>query len=323
MIIITGALGFIGSCLVSFFNQKGYSNIIAVDDFTKVYKAENLHNKDIQEIVERDNLENWLELNGKNIDFIFHVGARTDTTEFNQECLNKLNFEYTKMVWTKCIEYDIPIIFASSAATYGLGEYGFIDNHDIVKNLKPLNPYGESKNNFDKWALSQNKKPKFWTGLKFFNVYGPNEYHKSRMASVILHLFNQINECGKVSLFRSHNSNYANGEQKRDFIFVKDLLNIIFFLFSNKKHVDNGLYNVGTGKARTFNDLAKALFNELKIPIDIDYIDTPSDIRDKYQYFTQADMSKLRKIGYNTEFTELEDGISDYVKNYLTTSKYF
>lgn len=323
MIIITGALGFIGSCLVSLFNQKGYSNIIAVDDFSKLYKSKNLYNKDIHERVERDELENWLARNGQNIDYFIHVGARTDTTEFNYECLDRLNFDYSKMVWANCIKFNIPLIYASSAATYGLGEYGFADNHDIVTNLKPLNPYGESKNNFDKWVLSQNKKPKFWTGLKFFNVYGPNEYHKSRMASVILHLFNQINECGKVSLFRSHNPNYANGEQKRDFIFVKDLLNIIFFLFSNTKKLESGLYNVGTGKARTFNDLAKALFYELKIPINLDYINTPSDIRDKYQYFTEADMSKLRKAGYNTEFTELEDGISDYVKNYLSTTKYF
>lgn len=323
MIVITGALGFIGSCLTTFFNEKGFLNIIGVDDFSKENKYKNLQGKKLQEKVERSQLEDWLKINGKNVTFIIHIGARTDTAEFDYELLDRLNLNYTKMIWNSCVEYDIPLIYASSAATYGLGEYGFTDSHELVEKLRPLNPYGDSKNEFDKWALRQSKEPRFWAGLKFFNVYGPNEYHKGRMASVILHFFNQIMESKAVKLFRSHNPNYANGEQKRDFIFVKDVLDIIYFLFSNIDSVDNGLYNTGTGNARTFNDLAKALFKELNLPSNISYMDTPEDIRDKYQYFTEADMNKLINAGYNKKFTELEEGIAEYVNNYLKTSKYF
>lgn len=323
MIVITGALGFIGSCLVSFYNKKGYTDIIAVDDFSQVKKHPNLVGKVIREKVERQNLKRWLAKNGKNVNFMFHIGARTDTTEFDTALLDRLNLNYTKMVWEACIQFNIPLIYASSAATYGLGEYGFKDNHGIVPKLKPLNPYGRSKNDFDKWALSQSQQPIFWAGLKFFNVYGPNEYHKGRMASVIFHFFHQIQNNKSVKLFRSHNPAYANGEQKRDFIYVKDVLSIIDHLHINFKNIRSGLYNVGTGKARTFNDLAASLFKTLQLPTDIQYIDTPKILRKQYQYFTEANMAKLKSIDYSKSFTTLELGINDYINNFLNNLMYF
>jgi ADP-L-glycero-D-manno-heptose 6-epimerase len=202
-----------------------------------------------------------------------------------------------------------------------MGEHGYHDDHELVEKLKPLNPYGESKNEFDKWVLKQTSFPPFWAGLKFFNVYGPNEYHKGRMASVIFHAFYQIKETGKVKLFRSHHPQFKDGEQLRDFIYVKDVVDVIHFLMEQKP--PSGLYNVGTGKARTFLDLAKSTFSALDLKPKIELIDTPADIRDKYQYFTEADMSKLRKAGYKKPFTTLEKGIDDYVKNYLLPEKYF
>jgi ADP-L-glycero-D-manno-heptose 6-epimerase len=214
------------------------------------------------------------------------------------------------------VEYGLPMIYASSAATYGNGENGYIDSHEIIPTLKPLNPYGESKNDFDKWVLLQENKPYFWAGLKFFNVYGPNEYHKTRMASVVFHAFHQIGKTGKMNLFRSHNPDYQDGKQLRDFIYVKDVIKVCFFLMLQKKHP--GIYNLGTGKARSFYDLASATFRAMKVDENIGFIDTPEDIREKYQYFTEADMNKLRSIGYSAPFYSLEDGILDYVQGYLT-----
>jgi ADP-L-glycero-D-manno-heptose 6-epimerase len=212
------------------------------------------------------------------------------------------------------------LLYASSAATYGMGEFGYEDRHDIVAKLKPLNPYGKSKNEFDKWVLSQHETPPFWAGLKFFNVYGPNEYHKGRMASVIFHAFNQIQEHGFVKLFRSHHPDYKDGEQLRDFIYVKDVINVMLFMM--KQHPESGLYNLGTGKARTFIDLAKATFAGMDKKPDIRFIDTPEDIRNKYQYFTEARMEKLRNQGYENRFYSLEEGVGDYVRNYLAEKKY-
>ena len=212
------------------------------------------------------------------------------------------------------------MIYASSAATYGLGELGYDDDETKIHLLKPLNPYGDSKNDFDKWALTQKQTPPHWHGLKFFNVYGPNEYHKARMASVIFHSFNQIKNAGKVKLFRSHNPNYNDGGQLRDFVYVKDVVNVIWFLYS--KNPKNGIYNLGSGKARTFLDLAKATFHALNLEPNIEFIDTPIDIRDKYQYFTEANMKKLISVGYSQPFTTLENGVSDYVKKYLDKGKY-
>jgi len=316
MIIVTGAAGFIGSCLIKKLNSENFNAIIAVDKFTNPDKKRNLKDAKIQEYVDRDQFMSWLDKNNELVEFLFHIGARTDTTEMDTVLFNKLNTQYTKDVWTRCIKFQIPLVYASSAATYGLGENDYDDDESKIKLLKPLNPYGQSKQDFDVWALGQKDKPFFWAGLKFFNVYGPNEYHKGRMASVIWHAFNQINKTEKMKLFRSHNPDFKDGEQMRDFVYVKDVVEVCSFLMHHRKN--SGIYNLGSGKARTFLDLTKAVFNGLGKKEQIEFIDTPADIRDKYQYFTEANMSKLQRIGYNKPFHSLEAGTIDYVKNYLS-----
>lgn len=321
MIIITGAAGFIGSCLCAYLNQQGYKDLILVDDFSHPEKVPNLLGKQFSKQVHRDKLFQFIDENQRFIQFVFHLGARTDTTEFDTAIFDRLNVNYSKDVWKKCVQYGLPLVYASSAATYGLGEFGYNDSHEIVDELKPLNPYGISKNDFDSWALKQEEAPYFWAGLKFFNVYGPNEYHKGRMASVIFHAFNQIAKTGKMNLFRSHNPDYTDGGQMRDFVYVKDLVQVCEFLMLHRKN--SGLYNLGTGKARTFKDLVSATFAAMNQKENIGFIDTPSDIRDKYQYFTEANMQKLQSIGYTKPFYELEAGVTDYVKNYLFTTSYY
>ncbi|TAG03785.1 MAG: ADP-glyceromanno-heptose 6-epimerase [Cytophagia bacterium] len=321
MIVVTGAAGFIGSCLISYLNQNNFKAIIAVDDFSKLDKKNNYQNKNIQEFVERNVFFEWLDKNYKQVEFIFHIGARTDTTEFNIEIFNELNLDYTKKVWKSCIDYQIPLVYASSAATYGNGENGYDDDESKINQLVPLNPYGDSKNDFDKWALAQKEQPFFWAGLKFFNVYGPNEFHKNRMASVIWHAFQQIQKTGKMNLFRSHHPDFRDGEQMRDFVYVKDVIKVCYFLMHHRKN--SGIYNLGSGKARTFLDLVKNTFKAMNIEESISFIDTPLDIRDKYQYFTEANMQKLTDIGYKEGFYSLEEGIDDYVKNYLLPYQYF
>jgi ADP-L-glycero-D-manno-heptose 6-epimerase len=321
MIIVTGAAGFIGSCLVSKLNQEGYKDIVIVDDFSHAEKMKNLEGKIYSQKVHRDEFIQWLKENQRLVQFIFHIGARTNTTEFNKDIFDKLNLNYTKDLWNVCVEFGLPLVYASSAATYGLGEHGYDDNESVIDQLKPLNPYGDSKNDFDKWAIKQNKKPYFWAGLKFFNVYGPNEFHKGRMASVIFHAFNQIQEKGQVKLFRSHNPNFKDGEQLRDFVYVKDVVEVCLFLLNHRK--DSGIYNLGSGKARTFLDLVKNTFIGVSKEPNIDFVDTPIDIRDKYQYFTEANMSKLKSIGYSKPFHTLEEGVQDYVKNHLVGKRYY
>lgn len=321
MIVVTGAAGFIGSCLVGKMNTKGFEDIVIVDDFSNQKKNKNFDDKKFKEQVHREEFIDWLNVNNATVDFIFHIGARTDTAEFDMSIFEKLNINYSKDIWKACTQYKIPLIYASSAATYGLGEYGYDDDHSIVEKLKPLNPYGESKNIFDIWALKQSEKPPFWAGIKFFNVYGPNEYHKNRMASVIIHAYKQILETGKVKLFRSHNPKFKDGEQLRDFIYVKDLVNVLCFLKDHREQ--SGLYNLGTGVARSFLDLAKATFKALNKEENIEYIDTPVDIRNKYQYFTEANMKKLRSIGYDAPFYTLEAGIREYVQGYLNRNSYY
>ena len=321
MIIVTGAAGFIGSCLIGRLNQENFNFIIAVDDFSDVDKLPNLEGKKIQERVNRDDFFDWLDQNYHEVEFLFHIGARTDTTEFDRSIFDRLNLNYSKKIWEKCIQYQIPLVYASSAATYGLGELGYDDNESLIPQLKPLNPYGDSKNDFDIWALEQENKPFFWAGLKFFNVYGPNEYHKGRMASVIFHTYHQIQKTGSMRLFKSHNPDFKDGEQMRDFVYVKDVIEVCLFLMHHRRN--SGIYNLGSGKARTFLDLAKNTFKNSEVTPDISFIDTPADIRDKYQYFTEANMSKMRSIGYSKPFHSLEDGIADYVKNYLIPEKMY
>ncbi len=327
-IVVTGAAGFIGSCFVSFLNDSGYSNLILVDDFTDSEKEHNLSGKKFTIKVEREIFFDWLEKQQPNIEFVYHIGARTDTTEFDYSIHEHLNVEYSKKIWKYCTVNKIPLVYASSAATYGLGELGYKDSHGIIDDLKPLNPYGISKNEFDKWAIRQGEQsPSAWAGLKFFNVYGPNEYHKARMASVIFHSYNQIIEKGFVKLFKSHKKEFKDGEQLRDFIYVKDVLKICYWFLESwkkdKKNFISGIYNVGTGKARSFNDLVKATFKGLDCNPEIEYIDMPEDIRNTYQYYTQAEMQKIKDMGYNEKIFSLEEGVEDYVRNYLSKNKYY
>jgi len=330
VILVTGAAGFIGSCMVGYLNRKGYSNIIIVDEFDDENKKPNYEDKKIIARIDRNELFDWLTDHPMKIDFVFHLGARTDTTEFDYAILEKLNVDFSKKIWSYCVEKNIPLVYASSAATYGDGELGYKDDHNLPYKLNPLNPYGKSKNEFDKWALEESQKskvkskrsiPPSWYGLKFFNVYGPNEYHKNRMASVIFHSFNQIKSSGKVKLFKSHKPEYKDGEQLRDFVYVKDVVDICYWLMNEKPA--SGLYNLGTGKARTFKDLVTAIFKSLDKEPVIEFIDTPLDIRDKYQYFTEADMNKLRNAGYKEDFYSLEEGVETYVKNFLIEKKYY
>jgi ADP-L-glycero-D-manno-heptose 6-epimerase len=326
-IIITGAAGFIGSCLVSFLNNEGYNNLILVDDFSQKVKNSNLKNKKFFKKIEREFFFEWLQNEKPKIDFVYHIGARTDTTEFDYSIHEHLNLEYSKMMWMYCSGNNIPLVYASSAATYGAGELGYKDDESIIEKLQPLNPYGVSKNEFDKWTLKQRDTPPAWAGLKFFNVYGPNEYHKARMASVIFHSYNQIDKKGFVQLFRSHKPRFKDGEQLRDFIYVKDVLKICFWFLDGWQKSPNsfisGIYNVGTGEARSFNDLVKATFSAMDLNAEIQYIDMPEDIRNTYQYYTQAEMQKIKTAGYNEKMYSLEKGINDYIRNYLSKNKYY
>ena len=321
MIVITGAEGFIGSCLVAKLNENNYNDLVLVDDFDTWPKRNlNLLNKKYTAKVERKVFIDWLKQNANQVQFVFHIGARTDTTETDAAIFKELNYDFSISLWNTCVAEGIAMVYASSAATYGEGENGYDDDESKISKLKPLNLYGKSKNDFDLWAINQTKQPYFWAGLKFFNVFGPNEYHKGRMASVVYHAYNQIQESAQVNLFKSYRKDYKDGEQMRDFIYVKDLCDVCLFLMENRKHC--GIYNLGFGKARTWNDLANAIFVSLNLKPQINYIPIPEDIRDKYQYFTEANMEKLRKIGYSKSFTSIEDACNDYVTNYLKTNGY-
>jgi ADP-L-glycero-D-manno-heptose 6-epimerase len=323
-IVITGAAGFIGSCLTGFLNEKGFDQLILVDEFSRLDKVHNLEKKKFIHQIERDDFFQWLDDKKPAISFVFHLGARTDTTEFDYAVHERLNLEYSQRVWDFCMLKQIPLLYASSAATYGSGDLGYNDDHELPFRLHPLNPYGISKNEFDKWAIAQHSQPPFWAGLKFFNVYGPNEYHKGRMASVIWHAYNQIKKSGTVKLFKSHRPDFKDGQQLRDFIYVKDILKVCFWMMEHYEKIHgNGLYNLGTGKARTFEDLVRATFSGVGEQVQIIYIDMPEDIRDKYQYFTEARMEKLMSVGYKEPFFSLEAGVTDYVKNYLSNENYY
>jgi ADP-L-glycero-D-manno-heptose 6-epimerase len=315
MIVVTGAAGFIGSNLVTGLNRAGYKDLILVDDFSHREKERNYAGKGYSELVDRKVFQSWVEKNHRQVQMIIHLGARTDTTEFSWEVFRELNVDYSRRVFSQCVEFGLPLIYASSAATYGLGEHGYSDSHEVVAHLEPMNPYGRSKQAFDTWVLEQERKPFFWAGLKFFNVYGPNEYHKGRMASVVYHAYKQIKETGEMKLFRSHDPRFRDGEQSRDFVYVKDVVDVIIFMMERRPA--SGLFNLGTGKASPFIDLVNYTFRAMEKEPSVTFIDTPADIRDKYQYFTEAEMNKLRDAGYDRKFTSLESGVFDYVCNFL------
>lgn len=319
--VVTGAAGFIGSVVAKSLYKAGVQKILIADDFSRDDKNKNFSTLPYLEQVHRDDLPEWIAQHYQEVETIVHLGARTDTAEFDKSIFDRLNLNYSKNIWAICTRFGIPFIYASSAATYGAGELGYRDDHTLIPSLKPLNPYGESKNEFDQFVLTQNDTPPNWYGFKFFNVYGPNEYHKARMASVVFHGFHQMKEKGEIRLFRSHRSDYNDGQQLRDFIYVKDIARVIEWFIAHRPQ--NGIYNLGTGKARSFYDLAKNVFIASSIEPNIGFINMPEDIRDKYQYFTEADMEKIRKAGYSNDFSSLEEGISDYVKIYLSNLRYF
>ncbi len=316
-IIITGAAGFIGSCLVAYLNDAAYQNLVIADDFSRTDKKPNWAQKHFSDRIDRNDLPAWIENHAGNIEFIFHLGARTDTTETDEALFNRMNLDYTKSIWKLCVAHHIPLVYASSAATYGDGAFGYSDDEAVIPKLKPLNAYGRSKQAFDLWALAQHEKPPFWAGLKFFNVFGPNEYHKGRMASVIFHAFKQIQQQGYVNLFKSHRPDYADGEQSRDFVYVMDVVKVCFWLFQHQQTVLPGIYNLGSGMARSFNDLARSVFSALGQKPDIRFIDTPEDIRASYQYYSCASMEKLKHAGYSDSFSSLEEAAKEYVQHFL------
>lgn len=323
MIVVTGAFGFIGSYLVGRLNELGLGNdLILVDDFSRKDKEANLLHKTWREKVERDVFILWFQQHAGDVDFVFHLGARTDTTETDTLLFDRLNLQFSKDVWNICAQNNIPLVYASSAATYGNGSLGFDDDEHLIPQLQPLNPYGWSKQHFDVWALQQELAPPKWVGLKFFNVYGPNEYHKGRMASVIMHSFNKIRAQGKMSLFRSHKAGIEDGHQSRDFIYVKDIVSMCTGIME-RNDIMNGIYNAGTGKARTFLDLTLNTFYAMGVEPKIEFIDTPMDIRDTYQYFTEANMEKWFAQFPYMSFTSLEAGVDEYVKKYLNINSYY
>ena len=315
MYIVTGGAGFIGSCVVRTLNDSGIDDIVIVDNIASTDKWMNIRNKKYLKYVNKNDFLAELPTY-EGVDAIIHMGACSSTTEKDFDYLWKNNFEYTKALWNYCARKQISFIYASSAATYGDGKQGFDDNIDIDL-LRPLNGYGYSKQLFDLWVKHQAKEfPKQYVGLKFFNVYGPNEYYKGSMASMVFHGYNQIRESGQIKLFKSYDTNYKDGEQLRDFVYVKDVCSVIMWLLQNPGV--SGLFNVGTGRARSFRELAEAIFHAMELETNICYIDMPEQLRSKYQYFTQAETNKLREAGYDKDFIGLDVGVKDYVLRYLS-----
>lgn len=320
MIVVTGGAGFIGSAIVWRLNTLGEEKIIIVDELGKDEKWKNLIGLNFNDFINKHEFIEKIDsgLNFK-IDSIIHMGANSSTTEKDADHLIKNNYEYTKTLAEYSLKNNVRFIYASSAATYGDGSSGFNDDESTFHTLRPLNMYGYSKSLFDLWAIKNNVTNKI-TGIKYFNVYGPNEYHKGDMRSVVHKAFEQIRDHGKVKLFKSKNAAYKDGEQMRDFVYVKDAIDMTLF-FLDKKNT-NGIFNVGAGKARTWNDLVKSIFTALNKELKIEYIDLPDHLSDKYQYFTEANIEKINNAGYKKPLTPLEDGVNDYVKNYLLKRVY-
>ncbi|MDD5011129.1 MAG: ADP-glyceromanno-heptose 6-epimerase [Phycisphaerae bacterium] len=321
MIVITGGAGFIGSALAAALNARGRRDILIVDTASDAGDCPNLRNLSFADyICASDFLSQITTDKFKSpVEAVFHLGACSSTTEMDVEFLTKNNVEYSKSVAAFALDKKARLVHASSAATYGDGSKGFSDDHSKLRGLEPLNPYGKSKQAFDLWALDKGLLEKI-VSLKYFNVFGPNEYHKADMRSFVLKGYEQIRQTGKVKLFKSQNPDYKDGCQMRDFLYVKDAVDMTLFFLDNKKA--NGVFNIGAGKARTWLDLAGALFAAMNLKPNIEFIDMPEILRDKYQYFTQADISKIRTAGYNNQITSLEDAVADYVQNYLIPSRY-
>lgn len=320
MIVITGAAGFIGSNIVKELNDKGITDIICVDRFREGNKWLNLRGLKYYRFVHTDDFiqpEILDEIFEEGVRAVYHMGACSSTTERNVDYLMTNNVEYSQILFTYCTHHDVPICYASSAATYGAGEHGYDDNEDEIEKLLPLNAYGYSKQLMDEWVLKQAKLPKQWYGVKFFNVYGPNEEHKGGMRSVVSQAHKQINETSKMKLFKSYHQDYVDGGQLRDFVYVKDVVRAMIELIESDHKGKSGIYNLGTGKARSFKDLVIATFTAMNKEVDIEYIEMPDSLRGQYQYFTQANMGKLKKALPNFEFHSLEDGVKDYVQNHL------
>ena len=318
MILITGGAGFIGSVLVRDLNCRGHKNLIIVDRLGKAEKWKNLKHAVFEDFIHADDLfqEDRDDLFSQ-VSAIYHMGACSSTTENDVDFLMGNNYSFSKNIFNLATHYNIPLVYASSAATYGDGELGYIDSHDQMHALLPLNPYGFSKKTFDDWVLAQKFAPSKWFGIKFFNVYGPNEYHKGEMRSIVHKAFGQIQSTGKVKLFKSHKIGFKDGEQLRDFIYVNDVTEAMISLVEGANKQDSGIYNMGTAKARSFLDLTNAVFRALDKTPNIEYIDMPLNIRDQYQYFTEAEMGKMKRILPKLKFHTLEEGVKDYVQNYL------
>lgn len=326
MIIVTGGAGFIGNGIIWGLNQAGYRDILVVDNLGKTSKWQNLNERNYRDYLHKDEFFPWLKKYGpsEQIEAIFHMGACSATTETDVDYLYKNNVHYSMQLFDYCARHRIPFFYASSAATYGMGEHGFTDQ--FSDGLRPINPYGFSKHKFDEWALVQSVAPEHWAGFKFFNVYGPGESHKGSMRSLVCKALPQIQETGQLKLFKSHKEGYEDGEQKRDFVYIKDVVKALLHFFFSTKHESwtfvPGIYNIGTGEARSFADLGRGVFSALGTEENFEFIDMPISIRNQYQYFTQADLGKLRSSGYFQEpFTSLEEGIRDYVQNYLLEGK--
>ena len=323
MILVTGAAGFIGSVIVKQLNDKGVEDIILCDHFESSDKWKNVRGLKFDSFVQVEDLfQHPIWKKPQPFKAIYHMGACSDTTELNMDFLYKNNTEFTNKLLALSAQKNIPIVYASSAATYGDGEQGYSDDHKGIPKLKPMNKYGYSKQLSDEWILKQKKKPKVWFGVKFFNVFGPNEYHKKKMSSVVFQSFNQIRDVGEVKLFKSHRPDFKDGEQLRDFVYVKDVVRAMIELIEagKKKPALSGIYNLGTGEARSFHDLVKATFTAMDLETRIQFIDMPQELRNQYQYFTQADMTKLKKALPKFKFMKLEDAVDDYVRNHLAQS---
>lgn len=321
MVIVTGGAGFIGSAVVWRLNLSGITDIVVVDHLGATDKWRNLVGRRFADYLDKADFLAWLQTKGQSdVELIIHMGACADTTQSDAGYLMQNNFAYSQHIWRWCVQSRVPLIYASSAATYGSGDAGYAEDHSNAFALEPLNPYGFSKSIFDSWALAQQDSPPAWAGLKFFNVFGPNEYHKGSMASVALHVYRQLREDGACRLFRSHRADCADGEQKRDFVYVKDVVDIIEFL---RQHpCSAGLLNIGTGTARSFNELVRVVSASAGIEPNIEFVDIPLPIRNRYQYFTEARINKLRQIGYTRPFTSLEAAVEDYVVQYLAPGEH-